>query len=100
MNSRQFDELAIASPDSRAIAGAAWHALFWLTAANAAGTLIAVLLLFPELNTYLGELTYGRWMMAHMNLELYGWTSLPLVGFLFRVYGVDRGAISAWCRPM
>jgi cytochrome c oxidase cbb3-type subunit 1 len=39
-------------------------------------------------------------MMAHMNLELYGWTSLPLVGFLFRVYGADRGAAARWCRPV
>ena len=35
-----------------------------------------------------------------MNLELYGWTSLPLVGFLFRVYGADRGPTANWCRPV
>jgi cytochrome c oxidase cbb3-type subunit 1 len=39
-------------------------------------------------------------MMVHMNLELYGWASLPLVGFLFRVYGADRGATAHWCRPV
>ena len=100
MNSSRLDESAIACRDSRAVTGAEWHALFWLTAANAAGTLIAVLLLFPGLNTYLGELTYGRWMMVHMNLELYGWTSLPLIGFLFRAYGADRGTTAPWCRPM
>ena len=48
----------------------------------------------------LGEWTYGRWMMVHMNLELYGWASLPLVGFLFRVYGADRGPVAKWCRPV
>ena len=67
--------------------------------ANAVGVLIAILLLFPALNR-LGEWTYGRWIMVHMNLELYGWTSLPLVGFLFRVYGADRGPAAHWCRPV
>ena len=55
---------------------------------------------FPGLNHWLGEWTYGRWIMVHMNLELYGWCSLPLVGFLFRVYGADRGPTAAWCRPV
>jgi cytochrome c oxidase cbb3-type subunit 1 len=39
-------------------------------------------------------------MMVHMNLELYGWTSIPMVGFLFRVYGADRGPTAHWCRPV
>jgi cytochrome c oxidase cbb3-type subunit 1 len=86
--------------DSRAVANAAWHSLFWLVVANAIGVLIAILLLFPALNRQLGEWTYGRWMMVHMNLELYGWTSLPLVGFLFKVYGADRGPTANWCRPV
>jgi len=82
------------------VASAAWHSLLWLVAANSIGALLAVMLLVPGLNSALGEWTYGRWMMAHMNLELYGWTALPLVGFLFRVYGADRGAIARWCRPV
>ena len=59
-----------------------------------------VLLLYPALNKQLGEWTYGRWIMVHMNLELYGWTSIPMAGFLFKVYGADRGPISRWCRPV
>jgi cytochrome c oxidase cbb3-type subunit 1 len=82
------------------VASAAWHSLFWLVFANAIGVLIAILLLFPVLNRLLGEWTYGRWIMAHMNLELYGWTSLPMAGFLFSVYGADRGPAAAWCRPV
>jgi cytochrome c oxidase cbb3-type subunit I len=82
------------------VARAAWHSLFWLVFANAIGVLLAILLLLPGLNRQLGEWTYGRWMMVHMNLELYGWASLPLVGFLFRVYGADRGTIAQWCRPV
>lgn len=85
---------------ARAVAGAAWHSLLWLVIANAIGVLIALLLLFPALNHALGEWTYGRWIMVHMNLELYGWTSVPLVGFLFKIYGADRGPLARWCRPV
>jgi cytochrome c oxidase cbb3-type subunit 1 len=84
----------------RAVACAAWHSLFWLVIANAIGVLLAILLLFPALNRLLGEWTYGRWIMVHLNLELYGWTSLPMAGFLFKVYGADRGPLAQWCRPV
>jgi cytochrome c oxidase cbb3-type subunit 1 len=93
-------EIQLPRQHSRAVANAAWHSLFWLVVANAIGVLIAILLLFPALNKQLGEWTYGRWMMVHMNLELYGWTSLPLVGFLFKVYGADREPTANWCRPV
>ena len=94
------DEMKILRHQPQPVAYAAWHSLFWLTFANSVGVLLAVLLLVPSLNQLLSEWTYGRWMMVHMNLELYGWTSLPLVGFLFRVYGADRGLIAKWCRPV
>ena len=76
------------------------HALAWLVAGNAMGVMIAILLLFPSLNVVLGEWTYGRWMMVHMNTSLFGWCCLPMVGFLFRTYGADRGALAHWCRPV
>jgi cytochrome c oxidase cbb3-type subunit 1 len=82
------------------LAGTAWHSLLWLTVANALGVLIASLLLFPSLNRLLGEWTYGRWVIVHMNLELYGWGSLPMAGFLFRVYGADTNSLAKWCRPV
>ncbi|MFZ0743218.1 MAG: hypothetical protein WAM85_02375 [Terracidiphilus sp.] len=85
---------------SPAIAGAAWHALLWLVVGNAIGVMLATLLLLPDLNRLLGEWTYGRWIMVHMNLELYGWISIPMVGFLFKVYGADRGRTAKWCRPV
>ncbi len=85
---------------SAGLAGAAWHSLFWLVAGNAIGVTIAVLLLIPGLNAWLGEWTYGRWMMVHMNIALYGWCSLPMLGFLFKVYGADRGRPADWCRPV
>ena len=76
--------------DRKIIAAAVWHALLWLVIANAAGVLLAAMLLFPEVNSVFGEWTYGRWMPVHLNLQLYGWCSLPLVAFLFKVYGADR----------
>jgi cytochrome c oxidase cbb3-type subunit 1 len=82
------------------MASTAWHSLFWLVFANAVGLLLAVLLLFPSLNQVLGEWTYGRWMPVHMNLQLYGWCSLPLVAFLFKVYGADHGPAALWSRPV
>ncbi|HWG22014.1 MAG TPA: hypothetical protein VG225_15895 [Terracidiphilus sp.] len=85
---------------SPAVAGAVNHALFWLVLGNAIGVMVAVLLLVPGLNPWLGEWTYGRWMMVHMNTALYGWCSLPMLAFLFHVYGVERGPLSAWCRPI
>ncbi|HUD75374.1 MAG TPA: hypothetical protein VMQ76_09905, partial [Terracidiphilus sp.] len=69
------DALTLPSNAPRPVVSAAAHALFWLVFANAIGLLIAILLIFPALNRLLGEWTYGRWIMVHMNLELYGWTS-------------------------
>lgn len=80
----------------RIMAAAAWHSLLWLVLANGVGVLLAAMLLVPAINTGLGEWTYGRWMPVHMNLQLYGWCSLPLVGFLFEVYGVGREPTKRW----
>jgi len=77
---------------------AAWHSLAWLVVANVIGLLIATLLLWPGLNHWLGEWTYGRWMPLHLNLHLYGWCSLPLVAWLFHAYGTDRAPASRWAR--
>lgn len=85
---------------SAALASAVQHALFWLVVGNAIGVMIAILLLLPGLNVWLGEWTYGRWMMVHMNVALYGWCSLPMLGFLFKLYGADRGPMAVWCRPV
>jgi cytochrome c oxidase cbb3-type subunit 1 len=100
VNMRMQDEMDHPLRNARAVASAAWHGLFWLVVANCVGVLLAILLLAPSLNGPLGEWSYGRWMIVHMNLELYGWASLPLVGFLFRVYGADRGMTARWCRPV
>ncbi len=79
---------------------AAWHSLAWLVFANVVGVLLAALLLLPKLNLLLGPFTYGRWMPVHIDLQLYGWCSLPLVLFLFHAYGADRPPLAAWCRPV
>lgn len=85
-------------PDSLAVA--AWHSAAWLAAANAIGVVLAAMLLLPRMNLLLAAWTYGRWMPVHMNMELYGWCSLPLVAFLFYAYNVDRSAAGRWSRAM
>jgi cytochrome c oxidase cbb3-type subunit 2 len=62
--------------------------LAWLVAGNAVGLWLSLLLLFPGLNA--GGLTYGRWVPVHLNVQLYGWTALPLAGWLMGLYDVPR----------
>lgn len=66
------------------------HALAWLVAGSAVGLWMALLLLFPRLGTALGPWTYGRWAPLHLDLTLYGWLSIPLVGLLVRAYSAER----------
>lgn len=62
------------------------HSLTWLAASSVVGLLLATLLLVPRLNDLLAPLTYGRWVPLHLDLALYGWLGLPLVGLLLRAY--------------
>ena len=82
---------------------AAMHALAWLVAGNLVGLLMAVLLLAPQAGAVLGPLTWGRWAPVHLDLQLYGWASLPLVALLLSWYlpGARAGrlpalAVHAW----
>ncbi|MEN9535082.1 MAG: hypothetical protein RLY69_233 [Verrucomicrobiota bacterium] len=70
------------------------HALAWLAIANGVGLWLAVMLWFPDLNR--SEWTYGRWVPVHLNLQLYGWTSLPLIAWLIRLYKADAEPIRPW----
>jgi cytochrome c oxidase cbb3-type subunit 1 len=63
-----------------------YYSLGWLLAANLVGVLLATLLVFPAFGRLLGPLGYGRWMPLHMDWQLYGWCSLPLVGFLMNLF--------------
>jgi cytochrome c oxidase cbb3-type subunit I len=88
-------------PDrSAGVTASVQHALGWLVAGNAIGVMIAILLLLPQLNLWLGEWTYGRWMMVHMNTALFGWCSVPMLALLFKAYGTDRGSLAVWGRPI
>lgn len=62
------------------------HAFTWLLVGNAAGLVLALLLVFPQLNDILAPLTYGRLAPVHHNVQLYGWCALPLVAVLGHVY--------------
>lgn len=67
------------------------HAFTWLVAGNAIGLLMASLLLFPPLGQVLGPLTYGRWAAVHIDVQMYGWCTLPLLALLFHVYSPPSG---------
>ena len=67
------------------------QSLGWLAAGNAVGLLLATLLLVPAWNADLAPFTFGRWVPVHLNIQLYGWSSLPLVGLLFRALLPARG---------
>lgn len=82
-------------PAGDGVTMAARHALGWLVLGNAVGLWLALLLLWPALQV--GEWTYGRWVPVHLNVQLYGWTALPLVAWLLHIYEVDRsGKAAAW----
>lgn len=67
----------------------------WLVAANAVGLLLSLLLVWPDAGKLLGSLTYGRLMPLHMEWQLYGWCTLPLVGLLLKEFlGRDMAGIS------
>lgn len=83
---------------------ARWSAA-WLVAANAVGVLLAAELVWPALGDALAPFTYGRWMPLHLDWQLYGWCSLPLVGALLfwcfdgrhpRAAAHARVAFAAW----
>ncbi len=80
--------------DPSGLSTAVRHALGWLLFGNAVGIYLSVLLLDP--GWQLGAWTYGRWVPVHLNVQLFGWTSLPLVAWLFSIYQVDRSRHAAW----
>ncbi len=80
--------------DDAAVSTAVRHSLGWLVFGNLVGFYLSMLLNHPSLQS--GEWTYGRWVPVHLNVQLYGWTSLPLVAWLFSIYEVDRSSIRNW----
>lgn len=68
------------APFARAVA---LYSLGWLVAANLVGLWLAASILWPQLGDLLSPLTFGRWAPLHLDWQLYGWCSLPLVGVLF-----------------
>lgn len=84
----------IPTPGPPAVSSAVRHALGWLVVGNLVGLYLAVLILFPEWQ--LAQWTYGRWVPVHLNVQLYGWTSLPLVAWLFSIYQVDASKVRPW----
>ena len=83
---------------SRVVTATAWHSLAWLVVANLIGVWLAILLLVPAAGGWLGQWTYGRWMPVHLDFQLYGWISLPLVAWLLKLYRADRDPTATWSR--
>ncbi|MEO5716656.1 MAG: hypothetical protein ABIT37_24470 [Luteolibacter sp.] len=83
----------VIQPDE-GVSTAVKHALGWLVVGNAVGLYLSLLLLKPQWQ--LGEWTYGRWVPVHLNVQLYGWTALPLVAWLFSIYEVNRSKAASW----
>jgi cytochrome c oxidase cbb3-type subunit 1 len=81
-------------PEPTGLSTALRHALGWLVFGNAVGLYLSILLLDPSWQ--LAAWSYGRWVPVHLNVQLYGWTSLPLVAWLFSIYQVDSCKASAW----
>lgn len=81
-------------PPSEGVFLAVKHALGWLVFGNAVGLWLSILLLKPEWQT--GDWSYGRWVPVHLNVQLYGWTALPLVAWLLSIYEVGRSKIGKW----
>jgi cbb3-type cytochrome oxidase subunit 1 len=74
-------------PVTAGLSTALRHALGWLVFGNAVGLYLSLLLLFPNLQ--LAQWPYGRLVPVHLNVQLFGWTSLPLVAWLFSIYQVE-----------
>ena len=79
------------------------HSLLWLVVGNAVGIVLALLLIFPAWNAAFAPFNYGRLVTVHLNTQLYGWCSIPLLGLLFRMYlpahglrGWAASAVSIW----
>jgi cytochrome c oxidase cbb3-type subunit 1 len=72
-------------PFARAVAV---HSLGWLAAANLVGVWLGVSVLWPAAGNLLAPLTYGRWSPLHLDWQLYGWCSMPVVGALL-AWGFD-----------
>lgn len=89
---------AIANETQSTLASTFLHGLVWLCISNLIGVLLSLLLLFPETGRWLGEWSYGRWIMVHINLQLYGWVSLPLIAWLFRIYPVNSPVLGNLAR--
>ncbi len=70
------------------------HALGWLVVGNAAGFYLSLLVMFPQFQP--AEWSYGRWVPVHLNVQLYGWTSLPLVAWLLAIYQVASSKARVW----
>lgn len=67
-----------------------FHSISWLAFGSFLGLLLSLFLCIPSLNEYFSPLSYGRLVPLHLNAQLYGWCSLPLVGLLFKLFACNN----------
>lgn len=83
-----------APSETSALNSAVRHSLGWLVFGNGVGLYLSILLLDPSMQVQ--PWTYGRWVPVHLNIQLYGWSALPLIAWLFSMFEVDRCKLSSW----
>lgn len=73
----------VATPFGRTVAA---HSVGWLVAANLVGLWLGLCLVFPSVGNLIAPFTYGRWSPLHLEWQLYGWCTLPIIGALLAWY--------------
>ncbi|MDH4380039.1 MAG: cbb3-type cytochrome c oxidase subunit I [Vampirovibrionales bacterium] len=63
-------------------------AIFWLVIGVTLGTLAGALMVWPDLITGIGNLSFGRLRPAHVNMVTLGWLSMGYVGCYFYILPV------------
>lgn len=69
-------------------------AYLFLFIPNLIGCWMALILIQPKIGNWLHSYSYGKWAMLHLNLQLYGWSSIPLLG-AFSLYFMNKNKQSS-----
>lgn len=60
--------------------------LFFLFLGNLVGLLLSILIAYPDANSILPQINFGRLIPVHLNLQLYGWSAIPLLGLILNLF--------------
>ena len=87
----------LSNKEGSAAKGFFYAAVFWLIVPVFAGLLMAILLSYPTLQTYIPDLlktpiNFGRLRPMHVNLAIFGWLSMAYVAGIFYIVPRLTGA--------